>query len=240
MFTIAMVVLLLGALLAAALIKANKQDLTLATVRINNSFNKFMIMLARQVDTMKKVNYLAYTNNTELATNMFRLASQMVNITVAMDNLVVNFDINSITQTWSTLTCDATSGIFILGNESSFLSVSDFIQNPVTNLMATSVAAFRFPPFLSGQTLPMGSSPCFYFSLILNSLYITIPSFLNLKASIMDRILLDNVSVSLAMILVLLGIFLISLFYVIGKTMMNMRVARLKNETYDIFESLTP
>ena len=240
MFTIAMAVLLLAALLAAALIKASNQDLSLATVRINSSFNQFMMMLTGQVVTMQRVNYLAYTNNTEMATALFQFAPALANITAAMDNLVVNFDINSITQTWNTLTCNATSGRFILGNENSFLTVSDFIQNPVTNLLATKVAAFSFPPFLSAQTLPMGSSPCLYFTLMLNSLYITIPSFLNLKASVMDGILLKNVSVSLAMILILLAVFLISLFYVIGKAMMNMRVTRLKNEAYEIFESLAP
>lgn len=185
-----MVALLLGALLAAALVKLNNQRLALATVSVNSAFNNFLMMMVGQVSSMKKVNYNAYINNTALANTMFGMAAGMVNITSAMDSLVVNFDIGTITQTWNTLTCNASNGKFILGNENSFLTISDFIQNPVTNLMATSASAFKFPPFLSGQTLPLGSNPCLYFSLILNSLYISIPGFLSLKSSIMDGILL--------------------------------------------------
>jgi hypothetical protein len=239
LFTIGMVALLLGALLAAVLVKINNRNLALATVGVNSAFNNFLMLVTGQVGVMKKVNYNAYTNNTTLANIMFGVAAGMVNITSAMDSLVVNFEIGAITQTWNTLTCNASSGKFVLGTENSFLTVSDFIQNPVTNLMATSAAAFKFPPFLSGQTLPLGSSPCLYFSLILNSLYISIPGFLSLKSSIMDGILLKNVSVSLTMILILLGILLISGLYVFVKVVLNIRVTRLKNDTYELFESLT-
>lgn len=181
---------------------------------------------------MKKVNYNTYTNNSYLSAIYFSVAAGMVNITSAMDNLVVNFEIGSITQTWDTLTCNATSGNFVMGTESNFLTISDFIQNPVTNLMATSASAFNFPPFLAGQTLPMGSTPCLYFSLVLNSLYISIPGFISLKSSIMDGVLLKSVSVSLAMILILLGILLVSGLYVFVKVLLNIRVSRLKNDTY--------
>jgi uncharacterized membrane protein (DUF485 family) len=152
-----------------------------------------------------------------------------------MDALVVNFDIGAITQTWNTLTCNATSGSFVLGTENSFLTVSDFIQNPVTNLMATSASAFNFPPFLSGQKRPLASNPCLYFSLVLNSLYISIPRFLSLKSSIMDGILVGNVGVSLAMILIFVAVFLVSGLYVFGKVVLNIRVTRLKNATYGLF-----
>jgi hypothetical protein len=194
-----------------------------------------MMIVTEQVTAMKKVNYNAYTNNTALAARMFSVAAGKVNITSAMDNLVVNFEIGSITQGWNTLTCNATSGKFIMGTENNFLTISDFIQNPVTNLIATSASALNFPPFLRGQTLPMGSSPCLYFSLILNSLYISLPGFIKLKSSIMDGILLKSVSVSLSMILILLGILLLSGLYVFVKVLLNIRVSRLKNDTYELF-----
>lgn len=48
----------------------------------------------------------------------------------------------------------------------------------------------------------------------------------------MDGILLKNVSVSLPMVLIFVMILLISVLYVVGKVVLNIRVTRLKNETY--------
>lgn len=50
--------------------------------------------------------------------------------------------------------------------------------------------------------------------------------------------MLRNVGVSLPMIFIFLAIFLISALYVVGKVLLNIRVTRLKNQTYDLFESL--
>jgi hypothetical protein len=237
-FTFGMILLLLGALLAAILIKLGNQNLSLSTININSAFNSFLLTVANEVSVMKSINYDVFTGNTYLAGILFNVAAGGVNITTAMDNLVVNFNINSITQTWSTLTCNTTSGGFILGSENNFLTVSDFVQNPVTNLVASNLSAFKFPPFLSGQALPLSSTSCLFFELVLNAIYITIPGFLALKTSVIDSLLLGNVGVSLPMVFVFLAVLLISGLYVVGKVLLNFRVSRLKNTTYDIFESL--
>lgn len=239
MFTVVVVALLLGALLATALIKLNNQRVSLSTININSAFNQFLLTVTNQVVAMKYLNYYQYTNNATMASRFFSTAASNVNITTAMDNLVVNFDITAITQTWSTLSCNTTTGVYVVGTENNFLTVSDFIQNPVTNLLALTTSSFKFPPYLSAQTLPQSSTSCLYFELILNSLYITIPGFLSLKSSVMDNIMLKSVGVSLPMILIFVAIFLISALYVWGKVLLNIRVTRLKNDTYDLFESLT-
>jgi hypothetical protein len=237
-FTVITILLLLGVLLAGALIKLSNQNTSLNIININKSFNTFLLTVSREIYAMKMLNFHEYSNNTNLGTIFYGVAAGYVNITTAMDKLVINFDISSITQTWSTLSCNSTGGNFALGAENNFLTVSDFIQNPVTNLLASPATAFKFPPNLSGQTKPLGANQCLYFTLVLNALYITIPGFLNLKNSIMDNILVKNVSVSLPMMLLFVAVVLISILYVLGKVIFNMRITRLKNYTYDLFESL--
>lgn len=162
-FTVGMVLLLFGALIAAVLVKLNNQNLSISTINVNSSFHNFMVNLSFEVIYMKFLNFYQYINATPMASIMYSSAANYVNITTSMDNLVVNFEIGSITQTWNTLTCNTTSGNFILGTENNFLTVSDFIQNPVTNLIASNISAFKFPPYLSGQTLPLSSTSCLFF-----------------------------------------------------------------------------
>ena len=69
-------------------------------------------------------------------------------------------------------------------------------------------------------------------------MYVSIPGFLKLKTDVMDPILLKNVGANIAMILLFVAVILVSVLYVLGKVRYNRCVTTLKNDTYEIFESL--
>lgn len=111
-----MAILLVASLLAAIFIKLNNQNVYLNTIKVNTAYNDFILLMTSSVTTMKSLNYYMFTNNTSLGNVFYNITAGYVNITSAMDNLVVNFDISAITQTWNTLTCNTTSGDYFLGN----------------------------------------------------------------------------------------------------------------------------
>jgi hypothetical protein len=43
-----------------------------------------------------------------------------------MDRIVVNFDIPSITQMWTTFQCNTKNGTFTIGKLSNFLAIADY------------------------------------------------------------------------------------------------------------------
>lgn len=108
-FTILIVLLLFGILIATVLVKLSNQNMYLNTLSINTAFNKFMMTVSKDVYFMKIVNFYQFSNNTFLANYFFGILASNINITSNMDQLVVNFDINSITQTWNTYTCGTNS-----------------------------------------------------------------------------------------------------------------------------------
>ena len=54
----------------------------------------------------------------------------------------------------------------------------------------------------------------------------------------MDDILLKSVGANLAMILLFVAVMLVSVLYVLGKVRYNRCITVLKNDTYELFESL--
>ena len=69
-------------------------------------------------------------------------------------------------------------------------------------------------------------------------MYVSIPGFLKLKTDVMDPILLKSVGANIVMILLFVAVILVSVLYVLGKVRYNRCVTTLKNDTYEIFESL--
>ena len=118
------------------------------------------------------------------------------------------------------------------------MTVSDFIQNPITNLVALPTSSFNFPPNLAAQSFPLASTQCLFFELITNTLYVSIPGFRKLKTTVMDDILLKSVGANLVMVILFVSVVLVSVAYVLGKVRYNKCVTVLKNDTYELFESL--
>lgn len=179
-FTILIIILLIAIFLATVFVKLNNQKTYLNTITYNKLFNTLIFSISNTIYNFKMANFYQYTANTTLAPAYLALASKYSNVSRAMDNFVINFDVNSITETWSTLYCSS-NNTFALGNENNFLTVSDFIQNPLTNLINLNISSFNFAPNLNAQKTPLGGIQCFYYELILNSLYFIIPNFLKLK-----------------------------------------------------------
>lgn len=108
-FTFIVVLVLLGLLIAAIIVKQNNQDTYQKALNINTSFNTFMIAVVRAVFSVKFLNFYSFSKITSIANvflGYFRYFSNIINL---MDQLVVNFDINAITQTWNTFTCGTNS-----------------------------------------------------------------------------------------------------------------------------------
>lgn len=126
-----------------------------------------------------------------------------------------------------------------MNNQSNLLTVSDFIQNPVTNLVASPIANLKFIPYFKALSLPLTSSQCQYYELMYNGLYITIPLFQKLKKSKMNSLALDKVSLNVPLIIVFASSFLLNIIYVLGKFIYNSRITRAKNSAYNLFTKLS-
>jgi len=55
---------------------------------------------------------MSFNNNTAYANLFFQAIQSQTGIISAMDNLVVNFDISSITQSWISFSCNTNNGTF--------------------------------------------------------------------------------------------------------------------------------
>ena len=121
---------------------------------INTDYNSFMLLMARAVTYAKLINIKAYQNNTQVAKTQLNILNNLTNINPIMDQLVVNFNIVPITQTWSYFNWN-NNGSFQVGQEGNFLTVSDFIQNPLTNIITQSISSLSFPIARQYMSLPL-------------------------------------------------------------------------------------
>lgn len=137
------------------------------------------------------------------------------------------------------MNCVTETGTFKLNNQSNLLTVSDFVQNPVTNLVAGSIANLKFIPYFNALSKPLSASQCQYFELMYNGLYITIPLFQNLKKNKMNSLALDKVSLNIPLIIVFASSFLLNIIYVMGKFIYNSRITSAKNNSYNLFTKLS-
>jgi len=110
--------------------------------------------MARAVTYAKLINIKAYQNNTQVAKTQLNILNNLTNINPIMDQLVVNFNIVPITQTWSYFNWN-NNGSFQVGQEGNFLTVSDFIQNPLTNIITQSISSLSFPIARQYMSLPL-------------------------------------------------------------------------------------
>ncbi len=101
------------------------------------------MLVTQTLTTSKLLNYYAFTNQTVPAALTFSLLKNYTNISATMDTLVSSFTISTISQAWTTFACN-TNGSFTVGNQTNFLTVSDFMQNQITNLVATNITNFNF------------------------------------------------------------------------------------------------
>jgi len=126
----------------------------LQAATINTDYNSFMLLMARAVTYAKLINIKAYQNNTQVAKTQLNILNNLTNINPIMDQLVVNFNIVPITQTWSYFNWN-NNGSFQVGQEGNFLTVSDFIQNPLTNIITQSISSLSFPIARQYMSLPL-------------------------------------------------------------------------------------
>lgn len=73
-----------------------------------------MLLITRAVSYAKLANINSFQNKNLTALNDFNTLQNLTNVNQAMDALVVNFDIGTITQTWNYFSCNS-NGSFNVG-----------------------------------------------------------------------------------------------------------------------------
>lgn len=98
-FTIVIVFAILGLLIAIVLIKVNNKVRYQTTTSSNDAFNKFILNVSGAVYSMKMLNFYQYSGNAFLSSIFYGVASNYSysNITNAMGNMVLNYDISALT-----------------------------------------------------------------------------------------------------------------------------------------------
>jgi len=152
-----------------------------------------------------------------------------------MDNLVINFDVSTISQNWNSFRCNSNNGSFSLNQEINFLTISDFLQNTFINLITFPVNSFAFPISMHYQLPPLTGAECLFNEFVTNGVYVSLPQFRSLKANVMNPIIYNNVNTKVGMLIVFMAQILIVGTFVVGMLLLNKRVTELKHESYDLF-----
>jgi hypothetical protein len=218
-------------------VKQTNQATYLQASDINSVYVDFMKLITTDIAYIKMANKLSTSQNFGFAQTFYNSINQ-TSIIAMMDRIVVNFDISSITQMWTTLTCNSKNGTFTVAKLSNFLAIADYISNPFNNLMATPIKGFAFPPNIKYQPLPLTGIVCKFDELVTNGLYVIIPKFRALKENEMNTITLNRVDTKDVMLSVYLIQIVLILVFVFGVLFFNKRIANLKDHSYQLFESM--
>jgi hypothetical protein len=82
---------------------------------------------------------------------------------LAMDNVIKYFDLQSVTQRWTTFSCIPSSVSWKVAQSNNFLSFFDYFQNQINKLAKANLINFLFSPSKRFVTLPLTSNQCDYF-----------------------------------------------------------------------------
>ena len=163
--------------------------------------------------------------------SQFALFSEII---PSLDNLVKNFKINDILQDWPVLKCNKNMGIITETRQNNLLSIADYIQNPVTNLI--SARDFQFSMDKNSSKVPFTTTQCNYFQLILNVQYVTIPSLRKLKKNLLNSLLISNIQINPFLIFLFTFAITALLLFIICVRKSKNTILSTKHAIYDIYE----
>lgn len=115
-FILVLALLYTGSVLTSVFLKRSNASTYLKAATVNTNYNVFMLMITRAATYLKLINLNAYQNETAVAARQFAALGGFTTINKAMDDLVVNFNISLITQTWKYFACNANNGTFTVGS----------------------------------------------------------------------------------------------------------------------------
>ena len=128
--------------------------------KANNKDHRFIMQVTRAGLRLKLANTYENTNQAQTAANEQSLLSSLTNINALMDSMLAFYEVGSITELWTTFDCNAQSTSLHVSTEKNFLTISDYIQDPLTNLAASSASALNFDMVLSNSTPPLTAHQC--------------------------------------------------------------------------------
>ena len=128
--------------------------------KANNKDHRFIMQVTRAGLRLKLANTYENTNQAQAAANEQSLLSSLTNINALMDSMLAFYEVGSITELWTTFDCNAQSTTLHVSSEKNFLTISDYIQDPLTNLATAPASALNFDMVLSNSTPPLTAHQC--------------------------------------------------------------------------------